>query len=299
MTVTPPPVQPRAAALSMLAGMAMIGCIDNAIAPLSTEMGLWQFYAMRAVISVPLIIAAGMAGLGRLVPRRLWTVGLRGALIAGAMLFYFGALAFIPLPQALAGLFTSPIFILLITAFGLRQRVGPWRILAVTMGFAGILLVIAPWGAGWQIAAAMPVIGGLLYAFGAIATRTICAGEAVLSMLLAVFVVQGLIGLAGLAVLGTAEGSFVARGWVWPLSPQSWALLVVQAVGSVIGVGLLIRAYALGEASYVTVFEYSVFVFGAGFAWLFFGTLVAPLAALGIALVAGAGIVIVLRSAPA
>jgi drug/metabolite transporter (DMT)-like permease len=42
--------------------------------------------------------------------------------------------------QALAGFFTSPIFILLISSLVLRQRIGPMRILAVAIGFVGIIL---------------------------------------------------------------------------------------------------------------------------------------------------------------
>ncbi|MGX9357132.1 DMT family transporter [Roseobacteraceae bacterium S113] len=289
-------IRPRAAAASMLMGMAIIGCVDNAIAPMAEDIGIWQFYFLRALMSVPLIVGAAFLGLGQLRPTRLWAVTLRGFVIAVAMVFYFGALAFISLPQALAGLFTSPIFVLVITAFALRQTVGPWRIGAVAFGFVGILLVIQPWGDAMSLAVIMPVMGGLLYAFGVIATRTICRGEAVLSMLLALFVCQGLIGLVGLLVLGDAPGDFVSRGWVWPMTPLTWWILALQSVGSVIGVGFLFRAYSLGEASYVTVFEYSVFVFGAFFAWLFFGEVLAPVAAMGIGLIAASGIVIALRA---
>ncbi|WP_425041097.1 DMT family transporter [Primorskyibacter sp. S187A] len=296
MSANPSDTRPRAAALSMLTGMAIIGAVDNTIAPLARDIGIWQFYFIRSLMSVPLILLAAWWGLGSVWPRRLWAVALRGGVIATAMVFYFGALAVISLPQALAGLFTSPIFVLLITAMVLGQKVGPWRIGAVAFGFLGILLVIEPWGDAPSVAMLMPVVGGFLYAFGVIATRTICFGESVLSMLLALFVCQGVIGLAALGVLGAAEGDFVTRGWVWPMAPLSWAILAVQAVGAVIGVGFLFRAYSLGDASYVTVFEYSVFVFGAFFAWLFFGELVSATAAIGIALICGAGIVIALRA---
>ncbi|MCH2163803.1 MAG: DMT family transporter [Marinovum sp.] len=289
-------LRPRAAALSMLAGMAIIGAIDNAVAPMANEIGLWQFFVLRTFMALPLVALTGFLGFGALFPIRLWAVAARGALIATAMLFYFGALAFIPLPQALAGLFVSPIFVLLMTAYWLRQRVGPWRVGAVFFGFLGILLVVSPWGENWHMAAVMPVMGALLYALGVIATRTICAGEPVLAMLASLFIFQALFGLMGLVLLGDADGSFVSRGWVWPLSPNVWALIAAQAVGSTIGVGLLFRGYALGEASNMAVFEYSVFIFAAFFAWLFFGDVLSMMASIGMALVAASGIVIVLRS---
>jgi len=214
------------------------------------------------------------------------------------MLFYFGALAFVPIAQALAGLFTAPIFVLLVTVFILGQRVGPWRVGAVGLGFCGITLVVAPWQEGITLWALLPVLGGLLYALGSIATRTICAGETVMSMLLALFICQGLLGLSGLVVLGTGAGDFVSRGWVWPVSAGGLGLVALQAVGSVLGVGLLIRAYALGDTSYIAPFEYSVFLFGAGFAYLLYGVVPSPLAGLGAGLVAVAGLIIALRSGP-
>lgn len=286
----------RRAAAFMVAGMAVIGCIDNLVAPLAEDIGLWQFKAMRAAIAFPLVLAAAWLVGGRVRPRRLWAVGLRAVLVAGAMLFYFGALAFVPIAQALAGLFTAPIFVLLISVLALGQRVGPWRVLAVSLGFAGILLIVAPWRTGVTLAAALPMLGGLLYALGSLATRTICAGETVLSMLAGLFLCQAAIGLGGLALLGGAEGDFITRGWVWPVAAETLWIVLVQAVGSVLGVGLLIRAYATGETSHVAPFEYTVFLFGAGFAWLFFGEVPTPLAGLGVALVVAAGVIIALRS---
>ena len=132
----------RAAALTMLAAMLVIGCIDNFISLIARDAGLWQFQILRSAMGLPLIILASFLGFGTLWALRLWAVALRSFFVAFAMLFYFGSLAFMPLAQALAGLFTSPIFILLITAFILREPVGPARIWAVFIGFIGILLVL-------------------------------------------------------------------------------------------------------------------------------------------------------------
>lgn len=123
-----------------------------------------------------------------------------------------------------------------------------------------------------------------------------------MAMLFAMFVIQGIIGVAGLAgvalwqpdvALGAA--GFVTRGWVWPMSPMVHLLVLIQAVFSVLGVGLLTRAYALGDASYVAVFEYSVFIFGPLAAFVMFGHTVGWNEVAGIALIAGAGLVIVWR----
>ena len=286
----------------MVWAMAIIGVIDNFIPRVAIEIGLWQFHLIRALIAIPLVIGLSIVGLGRLAPRRLWAVALRSGLIAIAMLFYFSALALMPIAQALAGLFTSPIFILLISALALRQRIGPWRVLAVVVGFAGTLIVLQPDPNDFDAMVLIPVAGGLFYAMGSVVTRTLCAGESTVAMLLGILVALGVCGAAGLVVLGlfpmdTVPGpdGFVTRGWVWPMW-QATPWVLVQAWGSVAGVFLIIKAYQLGEPSYVSVFEYSVMIFGPLFAWVAFGQQVTYWQVIGIALIATAGGIIALRS---
>ena len=295
-------INDRAAALTMLAAMLVIGCIDNFISLIARDAGLWQFQVLRSAMGLPLIILASFLGFGTLWALRLWAVALRSFFVAFAMLFYFGSLAFMPLAQALAGLFTSPIFILLITAFILREPVGPARIWAVFIGFIGILLVLDSDWSTLSWISFLPVVGGLFYAMGAVATRQLCEGESTLSMLAMLFLIQAIIGALALAVLGQFEFSvpegaagFIQRGWVWPVT-AALPFILLQAVGSVLGVGLIIRAYQIGTASYVAIYEYSVFISGPFFAWMLFGQTVTALQAGGIVLIAAAGIVIALRS---
>lgn len=295
-------INDRAAALTMLAAMLVIGCIDNFISLIARDAGLWQFQVLRSAMGLPLIILVSFLGFGTLWALRLWAVALRSFFVAFAMLFYFGSLAFMPLAQALAGLFTSPIFILLITAFILREPVGPARIWAVFIGFIGILLVLDSDWSTLSWISFLPVVGGLFYAMGAVATRQLCEGESTLSMLAMLFLIQAIIGALALAVLGQFEFSvpegaagFIQRGWVWPVT-AALPFILLQAVGSVLGVGLIIRAYQIGTASYVAIYEYSVFISGPFFAWMLFGQTVTALQAGGIILIAAAGIVIALRS---
>lgn len=293
---------PLMAASLMVGAMAIIGVIDNVIPVLAQEIGLWQFHLTRAIVSMPLIAGLSFLGLGQMAPRRLWAVALRSGLVAVSMLFYFSALALMPIAQALAGLFTSPIFILLVSSAALGHRIGPWRIAAVATGFCGILLVLQPDPGNFDWAILIPVAGGFFYALGAIATRSLCAGESTVAMLGGMMVALGLAGAAGLIVLGIAPqeavpgpDGFVTRGWVWPMwQAAPWVL--VQAVGSVAGVFLIIKAYQLGEPSYVSVFEYSVMIFGPLFAWFAFGQPVGWFQVAGIVLIAAAGGIIAVRS---
>lgn len=286
----------------MMLSMGIIGFIDNYIAMIARDIGLWQFQIMRMGIAVPLLWGMSFLIPLDLRPKRIWAVVLRNGCIALGMIFYFGALAFMPMAQALAGLFTSPIFILIMTVIFLREPVGPARIGAVALGFVGIILVLGlDVGAlGWI--SVLPVFGGLFYAMGSLLTRHICAEETTGAMLWVMFVMQALFGTIALVVLAVLQpvvpdgaDGFIVRGWVTPSDLALW-LVLLQAVGSLIGVGFLIRAYLTAEASYVAIFEYSIFFFGPIFAWVLFDQTITWVQALGVACVVMAGIIIALRS---
>lgn len=286
----------------MVGAMALLGFVDNYVATIATEVSVWQFLSVRMVMALALIAGLSLTGLGKIWPLRWWAVALRSLLIAVGMLLYFGSLAFMPIAQSLAGLFTAPIFVLLMTVVVLKQKIGPWRVLAVVIGFTGILLVLGLRNnaAGWVML--MPVAGGFFYASGSLVTRIFCAHEDTLAMLAGIMLMQGLIGgcvLTGLWIIAPdvpagADG-FLLRGWVWPI-PSVFPLIALQAVVSVAGVFLLIRAYQWGEASQVSVLEYSIMIFGPFFGWLLMGQTITPMMMAGIALIALAGGIIAVRS---
>lgn len=301
---TPSAIQtrPMAAALCMIGAMVLLGFVDNFVATVAEEISIWQFLAVRASMAIPLICLMSMMGLGTMRPKRFWAVAVRSLLTATGLMLYFGSLAFMPIAQSLAGLFTSPIFVLLISAFVLKQTIGKWRVIAVAVGFSGILLVLgvqdgAP---GWIMM--MPVAGGLIYATGSMATRILCSEESTISMLAGIMIVQFIIGtlaLVGLTiwspVVPAGADGFLLRGLVWPIETV-FPYIAMQAVISVAGVFLLIRAYQWGEASQVSVLEYSIMIFGPFFAWLLMGQSITPTMMAGIALIMIAGGIIAVRS---
>lgn len=294
--------RPRAAAISMISGMAVIGLIDIYVIEIARNISLWQFLLVRGLMTVSLIFVGGRLLGAQLWPRNLGRVVFRSLLVATAMLFYFGSLAFMPLAQSLAGLYTSPVFVLLITAALLRERIGPMRIAAVGIGFAGIVMVLNPDWTALSIGTFIPVFGGFFYAAGAVATRRLCDGESTISLLMFLFGVQGLIGGIALVILGIvapevplgADG-FLLRPFTWDMwAAMPWVLM--QVFGAALGVGLIIRAYQLGDTSYVAIYEYSVFIFGPVFAWLLMSQSMTLWQITGIALIAAAGSIITLRS---
>ncbi len=292
-----------AAAAMILVYAVVIGLVDNYVRVIAAVSGLWQFHAMRTVMILSAIaLAAAALGL-RWRPVRPGAVAARSALHGTAILIYFAGLGFLPVAQVAAGLFTAPIFVLLISRFVFGHPLGPVRIAAVVAGFAGVLLVLGPAGAaglGW--ASLLPVVAGAFYGLGNIATRQWCAAESTLTLTAGFFLALGLIGLAGMAVLSVfplpvPEGpaGFLTRGPLWP----GGALILwtaVQAVGSLIAVGAMVRAYQLAEASRVAILEYVVLPVAALWSWIIWGEVPGLAAIAGIALIAAAGTAIVLRA---
>ena len=299
----PPPDRTLTAAGMILIYATVIGFGDNFVRVVAAEGGLWQFHATRTAMALGLV-ALLMRPLGlRLKPVRLGAVVARSTIHGISMLIYFGCLAFLPVAQVAAGLFTAPIFVLLISRFAYGHHIGPVRIAAVAVGFVGVILVLGPSAmSGASVAALLPVAAGALYALGNIATREWCAGESAETLLVAFFVALGGLGLAGLAVLAVVplavpEGAagFVQRGWVWPSGTfLFWTF--VQAAGSLLGVGLMIRAYQIAAASRVSVFEYIILPASALWGWLIWGEVLLLSAGVGMGLIALAGAMIALRA---
>lgn len=287
------------AALSVLGGMACLGLTDNFV-PFLTERGsLWQFHMVRGMMALALLGAIAFMGFGRLTPRRLGAVLGRSVFTAGAMLIYFGCLAVLPIGVVVAGLFTSPLFVLLIGVLFQGKRVGPTRILAVLTGFAGAVMVIRPDPAALDLVAFMPIVAAVLYAIGAVATRAWCEGESTLTLTAGFFAMLMLFGAGGLMILPAggpsgAEG-FALRGWV-PLDAGLVFWTAIQAIGSLAGIALIFRGYQLGDAGQVAIFEYSLLVFASFWAWILWGQGVPLLGLVGMVLIAVAGAVIALRS---
>ena len=280
--------------------MFTLGLTDNFVPYISERGSLWQFHMVRSVMGVGLLLVIVAVGFGTLRPKSPLAVAGRSFFQAGAMLIYFGCLSVLPIGVVVAGLFTAPLFTVLISVFFQGKTVGVFRWGAVALGFAGALMVIRPDPAALDPVAFLPVFAGLLYAIGAVATRAWCAEETTLTLTAGFFGMLGIFGTIGVLLVdgtGAPEGhaGFVLRSW-GPLDAAMLFWFAVQAVGSLLGIGLIFRGYLLGEASHVAVFEYSLLVFASFWAWVLWSQIVPPLGLAGMVLIAMAGAVIAFRS---
>jgi drug/metabolite transporter (DMT)-like permease len=280
----------------------IIGFTDNFVQVIASEAGLWQFHVTRTVMAMALLAAVARPLGLRLKPHNFKAVLARSAIHACAMVIYFGALAFLPVALVAAGLFTAPIFVLLIERFAYGTVIGPFRVVAVAVGFAGVLLVLGPEAMrGASVPALLPVVAGALYALGNISTRRWCPNESAETLLAGFFLGLGVAGIIGMGVLTLVplpvpEGAagFLMRGPVWPTA-GFWFWTFVQAAGSLLGVGLMVRAYQVADATRVSVFEYTILPASATWAWVLWGQVLTPFAVAGMAMIVAAGAMIALR----
>jgi len=292
----------KAAGMILVYAM-LIGFTDNYVRVIAEQAGLWQFHATRTAMALLLLaLLARPLGL-RLRPVNGRAVLARSAIHGLAMVIYFGALAFLPVALVAAGLFTAPIFVLLISRLTYHEVIGPFRVLAVITGFAGVILVLGPEALqGASLPAILPIVAGALYAMGNIATRKWCPEESAETLLAGFFAALGVIGVLGMVALAVwpipvPEGTagFLQRGPLWP-GQAFWFWTFVQAAGSLLGVGLMVRAYQIADATRVSVFEYVILPASAVWSWALWGEVLTPVAVLGMGLIVAAGLMIALRS---
>lgn len=256
-----------AAVAMVLSAMALFGLIDNFMRRAAETGGLWQFHALRGLLAVVLIVPVALWLGARLRPLRPGLVALRTLFNTLAMVIYFGALGVLPIAQAVAGLFAAPVFLVLYQIVLFRERPDIERLVAVALGFWGVTLALGLRVEGLRPLDLLPLLSGAFYGASNLITRRYLAAEGTLSLLALFFAAMGVAGALGslgliLHPLPAPPGpeGYLTRPWVWP---DAWfgGMIVVQAVGSLIGVGMIIRAYQMADATVVAVFENTLLVF--------------------------------------
>jgi len=207
----------------------------------------------------------------------------RGLLLLGAGLAFFFSLQAVPLADAVAIVFVSPLFMTAIAAFFLAEVVGWRRWSACIVGFAGALLIIQP-GMGirhWMYA--LPLFDALFSAVYVVLTRMVGRHDSAWTSLF-------------WSVLAAGAILTLAQPWVWsPPTLQQWGMLAGISAASLVAHFCHIRAFAEGEASLMAPLSYIHVVFTTAGAWLVFGTLPDAMAGAGIVLIVGAGLYILHR----
>lgn len=290
-------------ALMIIAAMSLIGLIDNFVRIVAEEAGIWQFHFVRSSLALPIVICFCVWRNQRLRPNRLWAVALRSTLMASALVIYFSSITLMPIAEAGATLFSAPVFLLIFSVLLFRTRIDIWRILAVIVGFVGMVLVLKPDLENLNFVALVPLFAGMLYALGQLTTRHLCSNENTAVVLIGFFVALGIFGFIGMILLNVLAvpeawrlaAPFFFTGWVTP-TEKFFFWTAIQAVGSIVAVTGLIRGYQVAEPTYIAVFEYSFLIFAGFWGWMLWQEIPDVLGFVGILLIIAAGVIITFRA---
>jgi drug/metabolite transporter (DMT)-like permease len=218
----------------------------------------------------------------------------RGAFSIVGMFCNFGALARLPLIEANAISFTSPLISVALAALFLKERVRIYRWSAVTVGFLGVLVVLAPHLSGDELTIAMAstagvagvgyaVAGSITSAGANIQTRWLTQSETTSSI---VFYFSLICALAGLATL--------PFGWLTPTGPEFAVLAAIGFLGGSAHL-LLTESYRYAAASVVAPFDYTSMIWALLLGYAMFGETPTLMIVLGSAIIAGAGLFVIWR----
>lgn len=195
----------------------------------------------------------------------------------------FAAAARMPLADATAISFLSPVVTMGLAILFLGERVGPWRWLAVAVALTGALVLIRPGTAAYQPAAAIALGAAAFMGLEAIMIKRLSDREPPIRILL-------INNCLGACIAGTAA-AFV---WRAP-TPEQWPLLVLIGVAMVGAQSLFIQAMKRGAASHVIPAFYSTLVFASLYDFAVFGDVPDALAVAGAALIVAGVVLLLLR----
>jgi drug/metabolite transporter (DMT)-like permease len=215
----------------------------------------------------------------------------RGLTGVGAMFCNFSALARLPVVDATAISFVAPLITVAMSAIFLKERVRIYRWSAVIVGFAGVLVMLAPHlDVGRSTAAIAGAVGALLGLTGAffsaastIQTRAMTASETTSSI---VFYFSLFCAFAGLCTW--------PFGWVVPTWGEFVALVVIGIFGGLAHI-LLTESYRLAPASVVAPFDYTAMLWACLLGYLVFSEVPTMAVFFGGAIITGAGLYVIWR----
>jgi drug/metabolite transporter (DMT)-like permease len=279
-------------------GMLFFVVQDAMMKTMLGEFTVWTLIFARSVITV-LVLTPLILSLGR--PHRLltplWPLHLaRAVLFATGFTLFYAAFPFMGLAEVSTIFFSAPLFTALLAALWLGERIGPHRIGALCVGFAGVVIAMTPTGEAFQWIAVFPLICAATYAASQVLARKIGERESTLTACLYTIAFSGCMILP----MGWAVNQIFDLGpefrhlhWAWPTE----SLAGLDRVGllgfiGMAGYMLLSRAYQVANASLIAPFDYSYLPIAAVMAFIVWHEVPPATTLLGMALIVGAGLYI-------
>jgi drug/metabolite transporter (DMT)-like permease len=203
---------------------------------------------------------------------------MRGLALLGSSLFFISGLRYLPIAEASATGFVSPLFVTALSIFFLSESVGVRRWLATAGGLLGVLIILRPGTNAFHVAAFFPLVSALCWAITLIMTRMMSGREhAVTTMTYS--------SIAGLCVLS----ALVPFAWVAP----SWHDIlfgILIGVASTAGQWIVVLAFRYADASVLAPFSYSQLVWVSILGFLIFSEVPDVWTVVGAAFIVASGL---------
>jgi drug/metabolite transporter (DMT)-like permease len=215
----------------------------------------------------------------------------RGLIGTTSMGLGFAGLGLLPLPEVTAIGYASPILVVIFAAMFLNEKVGAYRLGAVALGMAGVLIVLSPrmtvgttsTDAREALGAAV-VLGAAFFAsLAQVFVRKLVLTESTATIVFWFSVTA--------AALSTVT---IFWGWVVPAPREAIFLIIAGLLGGV-GQILLTSSYRLADASVIAPFEYTSMILAIGVGFFVFGEVPTSVMLLGASIIIAAGVIIILR----
>lgn len=250
---------------------------------------LMELIFWRQLLTV-ILLGGGLALTGRLAllrTRRLPAHARRAAAGLFGMIFTYGAVLLLPLAEATTLGFTAPVFATLLAIVLLRERIGPYRWSAVVIGFAGVIVVMQPFGgldAGVTWAGiAVGLVAPFMVALISFQIQDLNTTENPWSI---VFWFAAL----------TTPAAALALPFVWAAhNPLTWGLILAMGLVGAAAQMLLTTSLRFGSAAVILLMDYTALLWASFYGFYVFDRAAPASLWLGAPLIIGAGLLIAWR----
>jgi drug/metabolite transporter (DMT)-like permease len=286
-----PPLQrshahvPLAAVGLILGATACFAILDAVVKNLAPRYPIpllvWARYGLQAVFMVLWFAPTMRWSLVR--TPRLTAQVVRGALLLGSSLCFFTALKYLPLAEATAINYTTPVLVILLAVALLDEVMTAPRALFVVAGMAGMLLIVRPGAEMLHGAAGYALGAACCYAMFQVLTRKLAAEDPRVTLFYP-------------AIVGTL---LMTALWPWfgPGATMPWfdvALVLLTGVLGTLGHFLFLNAFRRAPASALTPFTYMQLVWATVIGFVAFGQFPDGWTLAGMAVIGGSGLALAL-----
>ncbi len=242
-TDAPAPVK---GVLWMLVSAAALAGLTGVVRHMSAGLPPFEIAFFRSFFGL-LILAPWLmrSGLGVLRTKRLGLYTMRCALGAATMLMWFTAISMVPLADAVALGFTSPLFVILGAALFLGEVVRGRRLGVTLCGFAGALIILRPGGGVLDPGAVLVLLSAVTLAGANLSVKELSRTEPVQA-------------IVTYMVIFMVPLTFIPALLVWQTpTPAQLAELAGLAALATLGNYAMTRAVAVADASAVMPYDYA------------------------------------------